>query len=79
MNATARKVTAEVATFGPASYRQVNGLHVLHLKGDDYEMGRQHGALLSHMVPEGPIPYYRSYVERIVGSGRGSRCSCVSA
>jgi len=71
MNLPQREAQAAVARFGPASYRRVNGLHVLHLKGDDYEMGRQHGALLSHMVPEGPIPYYRTYVERIVGSGRG--------
>jgi len=62
---------AEEVTFGPARYRCVNGLHVLRLQGSDYEMGRQHGALLSHMVPEGPIPYYRTYVKRIVGGNRG--------
>ncbi len=63
--------SSEVVTMGPARYRRVNGLHVLRLAGTDYEMGRQHGALLSQMVPLGPIPYYRTYVERIVGGNRG--------
>jgi hypothetical protein len=48
-------------------HRRVAGLHVLKLKGSHYEMGRQHGALLRDEIPHGPLPYYRTYVERMLG------------
>jgi tetratricopeptide (TPR) repeat protein len=48
-------------------HRRVEGLHVLKLVGSHYEMGRQHGELLRDHVPAGPIPYYRSYLERMMG------------
>lgn len=48
-------------------YRHVDGLHVLKLVGNHYEMGRQHGEILRDHVPRGPIPYYRSYLERLMG------------
>jgi tetratricopeptide (TPR) repeat protein len=44
----------------------VSGLHVLRLKGSFYEMGRQHGELLRDQVPRGPLPYYRTYVEKML-------------
>ncbi len=46
---------------------EVEGLHVLKLSGTYYEMGRQHGELLQSEVRSGPIPYYRTYLERMMG------------
>lgn len=55
-----------VRTFGPARHRRVAGLHVLSLEGSVYEMARQHGALLAGDVRRGPVPYYRTYIDRIM-------------
>jgi hypothetical protein len=52
---------------GRAWHRRVNGIHVLSLHGSFHEMGRQHGALLADEIRRGPIPYYRRFVEKIVG------------
>ena len=49
------------------SYLRVQGLHVLRLKGSFFEMGRQHGELLAEHIPHGPLPYYKTYIERIMG------------
>lgn len=46
---------------------RVGGLHVIKLSGTHYEMGRQHGELLSEEVRRGPIPYYRTYLDRMMG------------
>ncbi|MBX3224060.1 MAG: hypothetical protein KF795_26330 [Labilithrix sp.] len=59
-----------VATFGPATRRRVAGLHVLTLKGSFYEMGRQHGRLLADEMRAGPLPYYRSFIEKLFGGAR---------
>lgn len=56
-------------THGKGSHHTVNGVHVLHVRGSFYEMGVQHGALLSSEIRRGPIPYYKSYVERLIGKG----------
>jgi len=40
---------------------------VLKLVGSHYEMGRQHGQLLREEVRRGPIPYYRTYLEQMLG------------
>jgi Acyl-coenzyme A:6-aminopenicillanic acid acyl-transferase len=48
-------------------HRRVEGLHVLKLVGTHYEMGRQHGEMLRDAIPRGPIPYYRSYLEHMLG------------
>jgi tetratricopeptide (TPR) repeat protein len=58
----------DIRTCGPATYREVGGLHVLRLKGSQYEMGRQHGVLLKDWVHKGPVPYYRTYIEKILGT-----------
>ena len=50
---------------GPAWHRRIGGLHVLKLKGTHYEMGRQHGALLASVIPDGPLPYFRQHVEKL--------------
>jgi len=67
MTSTAADLTASTAA-GPA-YQQVSGLHVLRLKGSFYEMGHQHGELLREHIPNGPLPYYRTYIERVIGPG----------
>lgn len=54
-------------TSGPAWHERHEGLHVVKLKGSFREMGRQHGELLRDVIPEGPIPYYRSYFEKLIG------------
>ncbi|MEZ4463748.1 MAG: C45 family peptidase [bacterium] len=54
--------------FGAGSHRVVQGIHVLDLRGTPYEMGRQHGALLKAQIPDGPIFYFRDYVEKLVKS-----------
>ncbi len=49
------------------SLERVGALNVLTVRGSFYEMGHQHGQLLREQVHEGPVPYFRSYVERLVG------------
>ncbi|RMG06403.1 MAG: hypothetical protein D6731_25875 [Planctomycetota bacterium] len=49
-------------------HRRVGGLHVLKVQGDFYEMGYQHGRLLADDVARGPLPYYRTYLERLFRS-----------
>lgn len=52
--------------FEDAWHREVEGIHVLNLKGDAYRMGRQHGALLKAQVPDSALHYYRTYTERLM-------------
>jgi hypothetical protein len=54
---------------GPAWHRRVAGLHVMKVAGSQYEMGRQHGALVAEDVARGPLGYYRRYVQRIFAEG----------
>lgn len=59
-----------VVRFGPAWKKSIPGLHLLKVKGTPYEMGRQHGRLLADEVRTGPLPYYRTFVEKIFGAKR---------
>ncbi|MBX3190509.1 MAG: hypothetical protein KF819_26145 [Labilithrix sp.] len=59
-----------VVRFGPAWKKRTQGLNLLKVKGSFYEMGRQHGHLMSDEIRLGPIPYYRSFVEKIFGAER---------
>ena len=65
MTSTAAELTP-TGSDAPA-YENVHGLHVLRLKGSFFEMGRQHGELLREYIPKGPLPYYKTYIERIMG------------
>lgn len=57
---------------GPWKER-VGDLNVLKLVGSPRDMGRQHGEMLRDEVRRGPIPYYRTYLERMMGrSGLGT-------
>lgn len=62
---------AVVAREGAGTLRRAHGFNVLNLQGSFYEMGYQHGALLRHEVAAGPIPYYRQFVEKLMGSTVG--------
>lgn len=53
------------------SLERVGGLAVLRVGGSFAEMGEQHGALLAEQVRRGPIPYYRTMVERLLGKSFG--------
>ncbi|MEB2313698.1 MAG: C45 family autoproteolytic acyltransferase/hydrolase [Sorangiineae bacterium] len=64
---------ATSSTAAPAPYRRVEGLHVLRVSGDDYEMGYQHGAILKQAIRRGPVPYFERYLERMLGAGAGPR------
>ena len=59
-----------VTRFGAATRKRVAGLHVLTLKGSFYEMGRQHGRLLADEIRQGPLPYYRTFIEKLFGGAR---------
>jgi tetratricopeptide (TPR) repeat protein len=50
-------------------YTRVEGIHVLRLRGTDYEMGHQHGTLLREAIPRGPLPYFARYVEKLLSAG----------
>lgn len=56
-------------TSGEGWVYETRGLRVLRVKGSFYEMGRQHGALLSSEIRRGPIPYYRHFVQKLFGGG----------
>jgi tetratricopeptide (TPR) repeat protein len=49
-----------------AARRDLHGLSVLRLHGSPRQMGYQHGALLHDEIRRGPLPYYRSYVNRLL-------------
>ena len=59
-----------VTRFGSATMKRVAGLRVVSLKGSFYEMGRQHGRLLADEIRVGPLPYYRSFIEKLFGGAR---------
>jgi hypothetical protein len=65
------ETAGDVRREGPATHRRVRGIHVLSLEGTAYEMGYQHGALLRDEIPKGPIPYYRAFVEKLMGPSLG--------
>lgn len=50
-------------------YERVEGIHVLRLHGNDYEMGFQHGSLLKDSIAHGPIPYFAKWVEKLMARG----------
>src|SRR6185312_4322741 len=50
-------------------YTRVEGIHVLRVRGTDYEMGHQHGQLLREAIPRGPLPYFAHYVEKLLSAG----------
>ncbi len=52
-----------------SAYQRVEGIHVLRLRGSDYEMGFQHGQLLRDAIPRGPLPYFARYVEKLLSAG----------
>jgi tetratricopeptide (TPR) repeat protein len=45
---------------------RVEGIHVLRVAGSFHDMGFQHGRLLRDAIPEGPVPYYRTYCEKLL-------------
>lgn len=54
---------------GLGSCKRVAGLHVVNLKGSYYEMGHQHGSLLADEILQGPLPYYQTYIKKILRTG----------
>lgn len=69
--------SSEQAEGTPGPYERVAELHVLRLKGSFYEMGRQHGELLASEIPLGPLPYYRTYLNKLMGRSIGPLSSLV--
>lgn len=53
----------------PAPYERIDGIHVLRIRGSDYEMGFQHGQMLRDAIPRGPVPYFARYVEKLLSAG----------
>lgn len=56
---------------GKGETRRVANVNVLRLRGSFREMGEQHGALLRDEVRAGTIPYYRGYIEKLMGRSVG--------
>src|SRR5581483_777220 len=50
-------------------YERIEGIHVLRIRGNDYEMGFQHGRLLKDHIAHGPIPYFAKWVEKLMQRG----------
>jgi tetratricopeptide (TPR) repeat protein len=50
--------------------KEVRGITVMRVSGTFYEMGFQHGQLLREKIPYGPVPYYRSYLDKMVKTSR---------
>lgn len=55
-----------VRRFEGATHERRDGLHVLHLKGTSFEMGRQHGHLLHDEIHDGIFDYYLCCLSRVV-------------
>lgn len=45
----------------------VAGLDVLRVSGSFYDMGYQHGQALAEKIRRGPVPYFKQYLERVIG------------
>ena len=60
---------AGVTRCGRGSLRHAGSLRVLRVAGSAYEMGYQHGVLLRDEIKQGPVPYFRTVVEKLVGEG----------
>lgn len=58
---------------GPAWREDVGGLRMVKVAGSFHEMGRQHGALLESELRDGPVPYFRHFVEKLFGGPRMGR------
>lgn len=68
-----------VPTRRSGSWReQVRGLNLLKVEGDDYELGYQHGRMLAAEIPEGPLPYYATYTQKILGDTLGPLTTVVA-
>lgn len=70
-----RRAAAELGN----RYSRHQGLHVLSVAGDDYDIGYQHGVLLREAVARGPVPYFDRYMEKMVGSAFGPKLGGVAA
>lgn len=67
--------TLAVAAAGMPGYRRYQGLHVLKIGGSDYEMGYQHGQMLKAAIPQGAVPYFAVYLEKILRQAVGERAA----
>lgn len=52
---------------GRGTLTRVGDVNVLSVAGSAYDMGFQHGRLLARDIAEGPIPYYRHIIEKLLG------------
>lgn len=68
----------DVRRHGRGWHKRVDRLNVLKVAGSFTEMGEQHGALLADQVKNGPIPYYRRMVERLLGKQLGAASPVVA-
>ncbi|MBN1148873.1 MAG: hypothetical protein JXA78_16545 [Anaerolineales bacterium] len=55
----------EAKLFGGGGLEQRAGLYVLRLSGSPYEMGYQHGKLLSEEIRRGAVPYYERAIDNL--------------
>ena len=53
------------------NYKYQEGIHVLKLSGDDYQMGFEHGRLLKAQIQEGVVPYFSKFVKNSVSDSVG--------
>ena len=67
---TSRRTDEGTKHEGRGWVKRVGDVNVLKVAGSSYDMGYQHGVLLSDEIRRGPIPYYRQMVEKLMGKGR---------
>jgi tetratricopeptide (TPR) repeat protein len=46
--------------------------HILHLHGDDYAMGLQHGQALKTAIARGAVPYLATYLDKLLRTSLGA-------
>jgi tetratricopeptide (TPR) repeat protein len=61
---------APAAKRAPFWKKDVQGIKVMKVSGSFRDMGFQHGKLLKEEIPQGAIPYYRTYLEKMVKTSR---------
>jgi hypothetical protein len=71
--------SASKSTPTSSPYERVDGVHVLSVRGTDYEMGFQHGQMLRDSIPRGPVPYFARYVEKLLSAGLVGRFGGVAS
>jgi hypothetical protein len=47
-------------------YEKVEGIHILRLSGNDYDLGFQHGRILRETIQRGSLPFFAGFLDKLL-------------